>query len=105
MTAIRLLAAVLSIAICVMSNGRDGFAVAADRARPNILLLVADDQRPDTITALGNPHIQTPHLDSLVRRGTAFTRATCAHPLCHPSRAELITGCTGFRNGTFSELK
>lgn len=68
-------------------------------------MLVADDQRPDTIAALGNPHIQTPHLDDLVRRGTAFTRATCAHPLCYPSRAELLTGCTGFRNGTFSELK
>src|SRR6187401_167675 len=72
---------------------------------PNILLLIADDQRPDTIAALGNPHIQTPHLDDLVRRGTAFTRATCAHPLCYPSRAELLTGCTGVRNGTFSQLK
>jgi arylsulfatase A-like enzyme len=78
---------------------------AAPPNRPNILLLVADDQRPDTIAALGNPHIQTPNLDDLVRRGTAFTRATCAHPLCYPSRAELLTGCTGFRNGTFSELK
>ena len=73
--------------------------------RPNILLLVADDQRPDTIAALGNPHIQTPNLDDLVRRGTSFTRATCAHPLCFPSRAEMLTGCTGFLNGTFSELK
>jgi len=72
---------------------------------PNIVLLVTDDQRPDTIHALGNPHIQTPHLDELVRRGTVLTRATCAHPLCYPSRAELLTGCTGFRNGTFSELK
>jgi len=72
---------------------------------PNILLLIADDQRPDTIRALGNPHIQTPHLDELVRRGTVFTRATCAHPLCYPSRAELLTGCTGFRSGTYSELK
>jgi len=72
---------------------------------PNILLLIADDQRPDTIRALGNSHIQTPHLDELVRRGTVFTRATCAHPLCYPSRAELLTGCTGFRSGTYSELK
>src|SRR4051812_18644677 len=72
---------------------------------PNVLLIVADDQRSDTIAALGNPHIQTPYLDALVRRGTSFTRATCAHPLCHPSRAELLTGCTGFRNGTWSDLK
>jgi arylsulfatase A-like enzyme len=74
-------------------------------ARPNVLLIISDDQRPDTIAALGNPQIRTPNLDDLVRRGTAFTRATCAHPLCYPSRAELRTGCTGFRNGTYSELK
>lgn len=72
---------------------------------PNIVLLVSDDQRPDTIASLGNRHIQTPHLDELVRRGLAFTRATCAHPLCYPSRAELLTGCTGFRNGSYSGLK
>jgi arylsulfatase A-like enzyme len=92
-------------ALCLLclfaSKGSD--VAAAERL--NILLLVADDQRPDTISALGNPHLHTPHLDDLVRRGIAFTRATCAHPLCYPSRAELLTGCTGFRNGTFSELK
>lgn len=79
-------------------------ATAAESRRPNILLLVTDDQRPDTIAALGNPLIKTPHLDSLVRRGLVFTRATCAHPLCYPSRAELLTGCTGWRNGSFSSL-
>jgi arylsulfatase A-like enzyme len=80
-------------------------ATSAENRRPNVLLLVSDDQRPDTIGALGNAIIQTPHLDELVRRGTVFTRATCAHPLCYPSRAELLTGCTGFRNGTYSTLK
>jgi arylsulfatase A-like enzyme len=77
----------------------------AANARPNILLIVTDDQRQDTIGALGNKHIQTPNLDALVRRGTVFTRATCAHPLCYPSRAELLTGCTGFKNGTYSTQK
>ncbi len=80
-------------------------SVASAAERPNILLLVSDDQRPDTICALGNEVIQTPNLDELVRCGTTFTRATCAHPLCYPSRAELLTGCTGFRNGTYSQLK
>jgi arylsulfatase A-like enzyme len=73
--------------------------------QPNILLLLTDDQRPDTIAALGNEHIRTPHLDALVRSGLVFTRATCAHPLCYPSRAELLTGCTGFRNGSYSAVK
>ena len=69
--------------------------------RPNVVFLLADDQRPDTIGALGNPIIHTPNLDRLVREGTAFTRATCANPICTPSRAEILTGATGFRNGVF----
>ncbi|OYV80618.1 MAG: hypothetical protein B7Z73_18945 [Planctomycetia bacterium 21-64-5] len=68
-------------------------------ARPNVLLLVSDDQRPDTIGALGNDRIHTPHIDSLVKRGTVFTKAVAPNPICTPSRAELIGGCTGFRNG------
>lgn len=66
---------------------------------PNIILLISDDQRPDTIAALGNDIIHTPNLDFLVKHGTAFTRATCANPLCVPARAELLSGQTGFRNG------
>lgn len=60
---------------------------------------MSDDQRPDTIHSLGNRMIQTPTLDALAREGAAFTSAICANPLCVPSRAELITGATGFRNG------
>jgi arylsulfatase A-like enzyme len=77
--------------------GLGGAARAA--SPPNILLLISDDQRPDTIHALGNRVIRTPNLDALVGDGVAFTRATCANPLCVPSRAELISGVTGFRNG------
>jgi len=42
---------------------------------PNVLFLFTDDQRFDTLAALGNADIRTPHLDELVRRGVAFTRA------------------------------
>ena len=67
--------------------------------RPNFLVIVTDDQRPDTIGALGNPRIATPNLDRLAREGVAFTNFLCSNPLCVPSRAEILTGCTGFRNG------
>ncbi len=68
--------------------------------RPNILFFFTDDQRYDTIHALGNPHIHTPALDSLVRKGTAFTQAhimggSCP-AVCMPSRAMLMTGRTLF---------
>ena len=75
-------------------------ATAEKPARhPNVLFLLSDDQRPDTIGGLGNPHIDTPTLDALARRGVAMTRAVCANPICTPSRGEILTGCSGFRNG------
>jgi len=69
--------------------------------RPNLLFLFADDQRFDTIRALGNPHIRTPHLDSLVESGTTFSRAyimgSHSGAVCMPSRAMLLTGRSLFR--------
>lgn len=68
--------------------------------RPNILFFFTDDQRFDTIRALGNQHVVTPTLDALARGGTAFTNAyimggTCG-AVCMPSRAMLMTGRTLF---------
>ncbi len=65
--------------------------------RPNVLFLLTDDQRPDTICALGNEHIDTPNLDALVRRGMAFSQAMAPYPHCGPSREEIATGCHRFR--------
>jgi arylsulfatase A-like enzyme len=61
-------------------------------ARPNVLLLVTDDQRFDTISALGNSVIQTPALDRLVKQGVTYTNAYVSNPICTPSRACLLTG-------------
>jgi len=60
--------------------------------RPNILWICTDQQRYDTIRALGNEHINTPHIDRLVAEGTAFTHAFCQSPICTPSRASFLTG-------------
>ena len=43
--------------------------------QPNILWICTDQQRADTIGALGNKHVRTPHIDALVEQGTAFTHA------------------------------
>jgi arylsulfatase A-like enzyme len=63
---------------------------------PNIVFIFADDQRADTIAALGNPVIKTPNLDRLVKRGVAFTRAYMQGgnqgATCVPSRAMLLSG-------------
>jgi len=66
--------------------------------RPNILFLFSDDQRYDTIHALGNPHIQTPNLDRLFRSGFVFhnnfVMGSMSGAVCHPSRAMLMSGRT-----------
>jgi arylsulfatase A-like enzyme len=71
-------------------------ALRAAESRLNVLVLFADDQRADTIGALGNPVIQTPNLDRLVQRGMAFTRAHMQGGMqgatCVPSRAMLLSG-------------
>ena len=63
---------------------------------PNIVFIFADDQRADTIAALGNPVIKTPNLDRLVKRGVAFNRAYMQGgnqgATCVPSRAMLLSG-------------
>lgn len=79
--------------------GAASFALRA-ATRPNIVILFSDDQRFDTIRALGNREIRTPNLDRLVRRGTAFDHAFIMGgtipAICAPSRAMLLTGQTLF---------
>lgn len=106
-----------------MASGRDrearrsflktlGFGIAAavggcglraatrPRKRPNILFLLSDDQRADTIAAHGNPHIRTPNLDHLAGRGFSFRRNYCfggnSGAVCVPSRAMINSGRTWF---------
>ena len=71
------------------------------QTRPNVLLINADDQRWDTIRALGNEEIHTPNLDSLVKRGFVFRNLYCQGSMvgavCLPSRTMLMTGRSVFR--------
>ena len=67
-------------------------ATSLQAAKPNFLVIVTDDQRPDTIAALGNPRISTPNLDWLVKNGLTFENFICSNPLCVPSRMSLLSG-------------
>ena len=60
--------------------------------KPNVLFIMTDQQRFDTIAALGNSHIHTPNLDRLVRRGFAFENAYSTCPVCVPARYTIRTG-------------
>lgn len=74
-------------------------------ARPNIILILADDQGYETVGANGGTSYKTPAIDRLARNGMRFENAY-AHPLCTPSRVALMTGRYNFRNYTsFGELQ
>lgn len=69
--------------------------------RPNVLFVLTDDQQQHAVGAYGNPHIHTPHMDRLAKRGTVFTNAYCMGSqqgaVCMPSRAMIHTGRSLFR--------
>ena len=67
-------------------------------ARPNVLLILTDDQGFGDAGFQGNPILKTPHLDALAASGVRFTDFL-ASPTCSPSRAALMTGRHEFRSG------
>lgn len=71
-------------------------------ARPNLVVILTDDQRFDALGASGNPHIRTPNLDQLAARSVRFTGAHVVMSLCSPSRAAILTGRYGSANGVTS---
>ena len=70
--------------------------------QPNILFIMTDQQRSDTIAALGNRAIRTPALDSLAEQGIAFTNCYTPAPVCVAARSAAITGLPPHINGCTS---
>lgn len=66
--------------------------------RTNILFLMTDQHRTDTVGAYGNPRACTPALDELARTGTRFDRWYTPTAICTPARASLLTGQAPFRH-------
>ena len=67
--------------------------------RPNIVLILSDDQAWTDYGFMGHPQIRTPHLDQLAARSIVFDRGYVASPLCRPSLASLITGLYPTQHG------
>ena len=65
----------------------------------NILFIMCDQLRFDSLSCYGHPHISTPNIDSLSKRGTRFTRAYIQAPVCGPSRMSYYTGRYTFSHG------
>ncbi len=83
------------------ASRKAGRAATPRKQPPSVLVILSDDQRADTIQALGNPHLRTPAVDALVARGTVCDRAYCMGSMqaavCVPSRAMMLSGRSLFR--------
>lgn len=83
--------------LCVVA----GVTFAQSTAKPNILIMISDDQGYGELSAHGNPVLQTPHLDRLRAESVRFTDFHVA-PMCTPTRGQLMTGLDSFRNGAMN---
>ncbi len=64
----------------------------AERRRPNVIYIMTDQQRKDTLRCYGNDKALTPALDKLAAEGTLFTSCYTTQPVCSPCRSSMITG-------------
>ncbi|MCA9270978.1 MAG: sulfatase-like hydrolase/transferase, partial [Planctomycetales bacterium] len=74
-------------------------AMAADASRPNVVMIISDDQAWTDYGFMGHPAIKTPNLDKLARESATFTRGYVPSSLCRPSLATMVTGLFPHENG------
>src|SRR5262245_25914271 len=85
MTTIRVLSSIFLAAwLCSAAH-------AGDKTRPNVIVILSDDQGWGDFSINGNKNLKTPNLDALARRGAMFDRFY-VQPVCSPTRAEFLTG-------------
>jgi arylsulfatase A-like enzyme len=72
--------------------------------RPNLVIMMCDDQRADAMSCAGNAVIKTPNMDRLAREGMRFTNAFVTNSLCAPSRATLLSGLYSHANGVADNM-
>jgi arylsulfatase A-like enzyme len=90
--------------LAVLGAGAAAASGRADEAarRPNIVVIVTDDQRFDMLGCTGHPVVKTPNIDRLATEGALFRRFFVVCPLCSPSRASYLTGQYPHRHGVIN---
>jgi arylsulfatase A len=78
-------------------------AIGNPSAKPNVLIILADDLGVECLSTYGNTSLKTPNIDKLATEGMRFTRCF-SNPFCSPSRASLLTGRYPFKNGLTTVL-
>ena len=83
----------------LVAAGWTSTAAAVDPARPNIILVMADDMGWGQTSYNHHPILKTPNLDAMAANGLRFDRFYAGAPVCSPTRATVLTGRTGERTG------
>lgn len=73
--------------------------------KPNVILVLADQWRPDALSVLGHPDVQTPCIDALAADGMVFNQTVTQSPVCVPARMTFLTGRYTHQLGIFSNKK
>jgi len=97
----RFLASAGLAALCRAARLR---AAEPDAPRPNLVVIMADNQGAWTLGCYGNPDIRTPHIDRLSAEGVRFTRAFASNAVCSPTRATFLTGLMPSQHGVHCYL-
>lgn len=85
---------------CKPEQASDGASKNSLTTRPNIILIMSDDQGWGDLSLHGNTNLQTPHIDALAQQGVSFENFY-VQPVCSPTRAELLTGRYSGRLGVY----
>jgi len=80
-------------------NGCGSMQITKDKPKPNILLIMTDQQRWDSLRCAQNSIIHTPNLDSIAENGVRFRNAYSCTPTCTPARTALLTGLSPWHHG------
>ena len=94
-----------TIAAALLAAVLPASAASADAQKPNVVLIVSDDQGYHDLACFGSDEVLTPHLDRLAAGGVRLTNFYVTWPACTPSRGSLLTGRYPQRNGVYDMIR
>jgi N-acetylglucosamine-6-sulfatase len=93
---------VIGLAVLAIAAARG--AEEGGKPRPNVLVILCDDLRWDTLGYAGHPYVKTPNIDRIAAEGVTFANAFCTTSLCSPSRASILSGLYAHAHGVLNNF-
>ncbi|MCE7065909.1 sulfatase [Dyadobacter sp. CY326] len=91
----------LTTGFALVEKSKDASVHLPKKAKPNIVIIMADQWNAQSLGYAGNKDVKTPNLDKLAARSVVFSTAVSVMPVCSPARASLLTGQYPLTHGVF----